>query len=70
MTTVYQKLGQTIRALRKKQHLSQEELAAKVHMDLTSISEIESGLRNPTLKTLQKISHALGVSLADLSSRG
>jgi transcriptional regulator with XRE-family HTH domain len=66
MSTIYQKLGQTIRALRKKHQLSQEELAAKAHMDMTSISEIESGLRNPSLKTLQKLSQALGVSLADL----
>jgi transcriptional regulator with XRE-family HTH domain len=66
MTTVYQKLGHTIRALRKSRQLSQEDLAIKAHMDLTSISELESGLRNPSIKTLQKISHALGVPLADL----
>ncbi len=66
MTSIYEKLGSRIRQLRKQQQLSQEELAAKAQVDLTSISEIESGLRNPSLKTLHKIARALNVSLAEL----
>jgi transcriptional regulator with XRE-family HTH domain len=66
MATIYEKLGSRIRQLRKQQHLSQEDLAVKAKLDLTSISEIESGLRNPSLKTLSKIAHALHVSLAEL----
>ena len=63
MASIYEKVGARIRTLRKEQHLSQEELAAKAHVDLTSISEIESGLRNPSLKTLHKIAQALRVPL-------
>jgi transcriptional regulator with XRE-family HTH domain len=66
MATIYEKVGSRIRQLRKQQQLSQEELAAKAKVDLTSISEIESGLRNPSLKTLHKIARALQVSLGDL----
>jgi transcriptional regulator with XRE-family HTH domain len=66
MATIYEKLGSRIRLLRKQQHLSQEDLAVKAKLDLTSVSEIESGLRNPSLKTLNKIALALNVSLAEL----
>jgi transcriptional regulator with XRE-family HTH domain len=66
MASIYEKLGSRIRELRKQQHLSQEELAAKAKLDLTSVSEIESGLRNPSLKTLYKIALALRVPLTEL----
>ncbi|OGG03956.1 hypothetical protein A2W14_05840 [Candidatus Gottesmanbacteria bacterium RBG_16_37_8] len=66
MATIYEKLGNRIRELRKKVGLSQEELAEKAKLDLTSISEIESGLRNPSLKTIHKISLALKAPLKDL----
>ena len=66
MVTIYKKLGQKIRDLRKQAKLSQEELAAKSKLDLTSISEIESGLRNPSLKTLNKIASALKVKIDEL----
>lgn len=68
MATVYRKVGENIRKLRKKAGLSQEQLAEKAKLDLTSISEVESGLRNPSLKTLYKISLALKISLKELFS--
>jgi len=52
--------------LQIKLNLSQEELAAKAKVDLTSISEIETGLRNPSLKMIQKIASALGIKIKDL----
>ncbi len=66
MATIYKNVGERIRKLRKKVELSQLQLAEKSKMDLTSISEIESGLRNPSLKTLHKIALALKVPLKDL----
>jgi transcriptional regulator with XRE-family HTH domain len=68
MASIYEKLGERIRKLRTKAGLSQEELAEKAKLDLTSVSEIESGLRNPSLKTIHKISLALKISLQDLFS--
>lgn len=68
MASIYEKLGSEIKRLRKKQDLSQEELAERAKLDLTSVSEIESGLRNPSLKTIHKIALALKVSLSDLFS--
>lgn len=66
MASIYEKLGNRIKQLRKKQGLSQEELAAKAKLDLTSVSEIESGLRNPSLKTINKLSLALKASFSEL----
>ena len=66
MATNYEKLGSKIRELRKETNLTQEQLAEKVNMDVRSIVEIESGKRNPTLKTLSKIAGALKIPLSDL----
>lgn len=66
MATIYDKLGLNIKKLRNKRGLTQEQIAEKAKLDLTSVSEIESGLRNPSVKTLYKISLALKVSLQEL----
>lgn len=66
MATVYEKLGQTIKKLRTRAGYSQEQLAEKAKLDLTSVSEIESGLRNPSVKTVYKIALALKTTLSDL----
>ncbi len=39
--------------------MTQEQLAAEVGMDITSVNEIENGHRNPTLSTIVKIAKAL-----------
>jgi len=66
MSTIYQKLGESVHKQRKRTSMSQEELATKAKLDLTSVSEIESGLRNPSLKTIHKLANALGVKVKDL----
>lgn len=66
MSNIYQKLGESIRKYRRKADLSQEDLALKAKLDLTSVSEIESGLRNPSIKTLHKLAGALKTSVKDL----
>lgn len=66
MATIYEKIGENIRKLRKRAGFSQEQLATGAKLDLTSVSEIENGTRNPSLKTLYKISLALKVPLKEL----
>ena len=66
MGTIYKKLGDNIRNLRKKKELTQERLAEMAHMDPKSVIEIENGNRNPTLKTVRKIALALKVKPAEL----
>lgn len=66
MATIYVKLGQKIRKNRTRLGLSQEELAEKAKLDLTSVNEIENGSRNPSVKTIHKIALALNTSISDL----
>jgi len=66
MATISQKFGEKIRKLRKVNKLTQEQLAETVKIDPKSIIEIEAGKRNPTLKTIYKLSKALKVSLPEL----
>lgn len=53
--------GQTLKELRTKAGLSQEALALECDLDRTYISLLERGLRQPTLKTLFKLSETLEV---------
>jgi len=62
----YKKLGERVRTFRKGIGLTQEELAEKANVDPKSIIAIEGGKRNPTFKTIGKISQALKVSISQL----
>lgn len=66
MATIYQKFGEKVKRIRKEQDLSQEELAEKIKRDPRTVVAIESGNRNPTLNTINKIAQALKIPLHDL----
>ena len=53
--------GEAIRAARQAQHLTQEELGARVGVNKSRISKLEKG-RNLTYSTLQRVFKALGVT--------
>lgn len=54
--------GQTLREFRREANISQEELALECGLDRTYISLLERGRRQPTLKSLFKISKILKVT--------
>lgn len=56
-------IGQKIKDLRHAKRLTQEELAHKVKITRSTISNYEIGRRTPHLKELQKIAKVLGVGL-------
>jgi transcriptional regulator with XRE-family HTH domain len=58
--------GQAIRAVRRRQGVSQEGLALKCGLDRTYVSGIERGVRNPSLANILKLAAALDVIPADL----
>ena len=60
-------IGQKIKELRKKQGMSQKDLADKLGITPVMISQYENEKRNPKLETLQKISDALEVDISELS---
>ena len=65
-TNVLVRLGRRVRDLRNAQRLSQEEFAAECGLDRTYISGIERGRRNVSLRNLEVIAKALGLSLSEL----
>lgn len=66
MIKIFRDIGKKIRTERNKQKLSQETLAEMVGMDARSIVAIETGDRNPTVKTLYKVCKALKISSASI----
>lgn len=59
-------LGQTIRTLREKQEFSIEELANKTGHDAGYLTNIELGNSNPTLRMIEDIAQALGLTIFQL----
>ncbi len=59
-------LGARIRAFRKEQDLSLEQLSQKSGVALATLSRLENGKGTGTFKTHQKIVAALGLSIIDL----
>lgn len=61
-----QTLAENIKAFRKQQGLSQEELAERCGMHRTYIGSVERLERNVTLSTLEVLSETLGVTVPEL----
>lgn len=60
-------ISENIKKIRKKKGISQDKLSKLADVTLTTLTKIESGANaNPTVKTMQKISKALGVGVDDL----
>lgn len=53
-------IGEQMRALRLKRKLSQTKLSEQTGVAISTISEIESGLRNVEMATVSKLLTALG----------
>jgi transcriptional regulator with XRE-family HTH domain len=62
------RLGEEIAKIRKKQKLTQLDLASMADMEKPTITRLERGRTNPTSITLLKISRALGVPVSKLFS--
>jgi len=59
-------LGESISSLRKKQGLTQEQLAERSGLDSTYISGIERGIRNPSFKSLVSLAKGFGISVSEM----
>src|SRR5512137_3109222 len=58
-------IGEHIRRLRSKRHVSVRTFAAQTGFSPSFISQLENGLVSPSLGSLQKIAETLGVTLGD-----
>lgn len=59
-------LGKEIARLRKQIGLSQEELGFRAEVHRTYISQLERGVKSPTLSVILKVSRALKASASKL----
>ena len=55
------RFGSTLRSLRHRLGISQEALAERADLHRTYIAGIEGGVRNVTLKTIEKLARAAGL---------
>lgn len=58
--------GKRLAFVRKEKGFSQASLAATANLDRTQLNRIEKGFQNVTLYTIQKLSMALNVPVAEL----
>lgn len=64
--TLQQAYGQAVRAQRKELGLSQEGLGERADLHRTYISQVERGLKSPSLTTMEHIAKVLGVRPSEL----
>lgn len=60
------KIGENIKAYRKKLGISQAELGRRCFKDKQAMEKIENGKVNPTIFSLYLIAKALNIELGDL----
>ena len=63
---VTKRFGSSVRVWRGRLGISQEELAGRAGLHRTYVCDIERGARNVSLKSIEKIAEALGVSMSTL----
>lgn len=59
------KMGHKIKMIRLKKNITQNNLANRCDFEKASMSRIESGRSNPTIRTLFKISNKLEVPISE-----
>lgn len=59
-------LGRNVRRLRDEAGLSQEQLAFDAGMKRSYLSDLERGVRNPSVRAVGRLAAALNVPAADL----
>ena len=65
--TIEKQLGMRIRFLRKQRNLSIEDLSLEAGVNRNYLSDLERGMRNPSLKVLSRIARALKISISELT---
>jgi transcriptional regulator with XRE-family HTH domain len=63
------RFGAAAKAIREDKEMTQTEVAQGMGVPATFLSDIERGVRNPSLSTLLALSKALGVKLSKIFER-
>jgi CheY-like chemotaxis protein len=70
MVDVKTQLGRAIKTQRASLGISQEELAYRAGLHRTYVSDVERGVRNPSIETIEKLAGALEISTSTLFDHG
>lgn len=65
-TDICEQFGDNLRRIRRKCGFTQEELAHRVGMDVSYLSQLENGRKEPCLRKMKEISQALEIPLRQL----
>ncbi len=60
------RLGQNLKTIRMSKNITQVEIAKKLGVDRSFVSNLENAKTNPTLATITSLAQALGVSTNEL----
>jgi len=66
MLEISKKFGKTVRRIRLRKELSQGDLAKRLNVHRSYVSGIERGIRNPSLKVIERFAKALEVEVKNL----
>ncbi len=67
--TTKKSFAEVLREVRQEKGLSQEELADRAGLHRTYISQVERGLKSPSLRSLEQIAQGLGLPASALIRR-
>lgn len=60
-------IGERLKRYRKEKRMTQEEIAYRAGVTVTSVSRWENGVREPTFRDVEKVAAALGVTMEELT---
>ncbi len=66
MATEQERIASTVRRLRRRAGLTQEELSERAGMGRATLARLEAGSVDPAASTLRKLAVALGVGVGEL----
>lgn len=66
MDNLPKQFGKRVKEIRLSRKMSQGDVSRRLNLHRSYISGIERGVRNPSLKVVEKIAKALGVKANDL----
>lgn len=62
------RLGNAVKHVRNRVGMTQEQLANKIDMHATYISDIERGARNPSWEAISRLARGMGVGVAEIAA--
>lgn len=65
-TSSQQKLGKRLKQLRKEHSLTQEKLSELTGLDRGYISDVERGVRNPSVRNISRLAKGLSIKISEL----